>query len=85
MTERDLQGFRFFKRFKGLLDVLRPCAAHRNRQLHYDEYAMAVLFYFFNPAIQSLRGLQKATGFEKVQKALGIWRGALRSGLATRG
>ena len=79
MSERDLQGFRFFKRFKGLLDLLRPCAAHRNRQLHYDEYAMAVLFYFFNPAIQSLRGLQKATGFERVKKALGIRRMSLGS------
>jgi len=79
LAESDLQGFRFFKRFKGLLDGLRPCAAHRNRQLHYDEYAMAVLFYFFNPAIQSLRGLQKASGFEKVQKALGIRRMSLGS------
>jgi hypothetical protein len=79
LTESDLQGFRFFKRFKGLLDLLRPCAAHRNRQLHYDEYAMAVLFYFFNPAIGSLRGLQKASGFEKVQKALGIRRMSLGS------
>ena len=79
LAESDLQGFRFFKRFKGLFDLLRPCAAHRNRQLHYDEYAMAVLFYFFNPAIGSLRGLQKASGFEKVQKALGIRRMSLGS------
>lgn len=79
LTESDLQGFRFFKRFNGLLDLLRPCAAHRNRLLHYDEYAMAVLFYFFNPAIGSLRGLQKASGFEKVQKALGIRRMSLGS------
>ena len=79
LTEGDLQGFRFFKRFKGLLDVLRPCAAHPNRLLHYDEYAMAVLFYFFNPAISSLRGLHKASGFEKVQKALGIRRMSLGS------
>jgi hypothetical protein len=79
LAESDLQGFRFFRRFKGLLDVLRPCAAHRNRLLHYDEYAMAVLFYFFNPAIGSLRGLQKASGFEKVQKALGLRRMSLGS------
>ena len=79
LTESDLQGFRFFKRFKGLLDLLRACAAHPNRLLHFDEYAMAVLFYFFNPAIGSLRGLQKASGFEKVQKALGIRRMSLGS------
>ena len=76
---RDLQGFKFFKRLRGLLDALRPCAAHRNRLLHFDEYAAALLFYFFNPAITSLRGLQRATGFAKVQKALGIRRMSLGS------
>ena len=73
----DLQGFKFFKRLRSLLDALRSCAPHPNRLLHYDEYAAAVLFYFFNPAITSLRGLQEATGFDKVQKRLGIRRMSL--------
>lgn len=75
----DLQGFKFFKRLRSLLDVLRSSAPHPNRLLHYDEYAAAVLFYFFNPAITSLRGLQEATGFDKVQKRLGIRRMSLGS------
>jgi len=75
----DLQGFKFFQRMDGLLNVLHASAPHRNRRLHFDEYAKAVLFYFFNPAITSLRGLQRATGFEKVQKALGIRRMSLGS------
>jgi hypothetical protein len=75
----DLQGFKFFKRLRSLLDVLRSCAPHPNRLLHYDEYAAAVLSYFFNPAITSLRGLQEATGFDKVQKRLGIRRMSLGS------
>ena len=79
LAERDLQGFKFFKRIRGLLDSLHDCASHRNRLLHFDEYAAAVLFYFFNPAITSLRGLQRATGFRKVQKALGIRRMSLGS------
>ncbi len=79
LTEADLQGFKFFKRIRGLLDSLRACAAHPNRLLHFDEYAMAVLFYFFNPAITSLKGLQRATDFKKVQKALGIRRMSLGS------
>ena len=79
LAERDLQGFKFFKRIRGLLDSLYDCASHRNRLLHFDEYAAAVLFYFFNPAITSLRGLQRATGFRKVQKALGIRRMSLGS------
>ena len=77
--EEHLQGFKFFKRLHGLFDLLRSSAAHPNRQLHFDEYAMSVLFYFFNPAITSLRGLQRATGFKKVQKTLGIRRMSLGS------
>lgn len=75
----DLQGFKFFQRMDGLLNALHASAPHRNRLLHFDAYAKAVLFYFFNPAITSLRGLQRATGFEKVQKALGIRRMSLGS------
>ena len=76
---KDLQGFKFFQRMDGLLNVLHASAPHRNRLLHFDEYAKAVLFYFFNPAITSLRGLQRASEFEKVQKALGIRRMSLGS------
>jgi hypothetical protein len=77
LAVEELQGFKFFKRLRGLFDSLRSCAAHRNRKLFYDEYAMGLLFYFFNPALNSLRGLQIATGFEKVQKALGLRRMSL--------
>jgi hypothetical protein len=79
LAVEDLQGFKFFKRLRGLFDSLRGCAAHRNRKLFYDEYAAGLLFYFFNPAINSLRGLQIATGFKKVQKALGLRRMSLGS------
>ena len=67
----DLQGFKFFERMKGLFSTLHGCAAHPNRKLFFDEYVLAVLFYFFNPAITSLNDLRQATDFEKVQKALG--------------
>jgi hypothetical protein len=77
LAVEQLQGFQFFKRLRGLFDSLHGCAAHRNRKLFYDEYAMGLLFYFFNPALNSLRGLQIATGFEKVQKALGLRRMSL--------
>ena len=75
----DLQGFKFFKRLRGLFDSLHDCATHRNRKLFYDEYAAALLFYFFNPALNSLRGLQIATGFDKVKKALRLRRMSLGS------
>ena len=79
LREDHLQAYKFFERLQGLFDALRPCAPHFNRKLHFDEYALGVLFYFFNPAITSLRGLQMATGFKKVQKALGIRRMSLGS------
>jgi hypothetical protein len=40
---------------------------------------MAVLFYFLNPTLTSLRGLQTATDAERVQRALGIRRMSLGS------
>jgi hypothetical protein len=79
LAVEELQGFKFFERLRGLFDSLHDCAAHRNRKLFYDEYALGLLFYFFNPALNSLRGLQLATGFEKVQKALGLRRMSLGS------
>ena len=79
LAVEDLQGFKFFKRLRNLFDSLHDCAAHRNRKPFYDEYAAALLFYFFNPALNSLRGLQIATGFEKVKKALGLRRMSLGS------
>ena len=79
LREENLQGYKFFKRIRQLLGVLHGCAAHRNRRLHDDEYAALVLFYFFNPAITSLRGLQRASEFAKVQQRLGLRRMSLGS------
>jgi DDE family transposase len=78
-SEQDPGGFRILKRMRKLLAGLRGCAAHPNRKLHFDEYAMALVFTFFNPVITSLRGLQRATGFEKVRKSPGLRRMSLGS------
>lgn len=75
----ELQGYRLFKKMQGLLKVLRDADAHPNRKLHFDEYAILLLFYFFNPLIDSLRGLQEVTDLKRVQKALGIRRMSLGS------
>ena len=40
---------------------------------------MGVLFYFYNPALTSLRSLHRASGFKKVRKALGIRRMSMGS------
>ena len=75
--EEDLGAYRLLERIRSLLAVLRDSTPHCNRKLHFDEYAAALVFYFFNPAIDSLRGLQQVTEFERVQKALGIRRMSL--------
>jgi hypothetical protein len=42
--------------------------------LHFDHYLSLLLFFFFNPILTSLRGLQSATKFPKLRRALGIPR-----------
>ena len=79
LTERHVGGLRLLKRVRKLLGALRVSADHFNRKLHFDEYAALVILYFFNPLIASLRGLQRATEFKKVRKALRLRRMSLGS------
>ena len=76
---KDLEGFKYFKRFRKMFEKLKQLPSHRNRILQYQDYVMVVLFYFFNPLIDSLRGIQQVTEFEEVRKALGIKRMSLGS------
>jgi hypothetical protein len=50
-----------------------------NRKLFYDQYVALLLMYFCNPALDSLRALQQATGWERTRQRLGIERAALGS------
>src|SRR6266702_2799910 len=50
-----------------------------NRKLFYDQYVTLLLIYFCNPALDSLRALQQATGWQKTRQQLGIDRAALGS------
>src|SRR6516165_7843098 len=72
---QDLQGFKYFQLLQPLLARLHDHATARdkagNRRLHFDQYAALVLFYFFNPILTSLKGLQQASDLAQVQKALG--------------
>ena len=45
---------------------------HHNRELHLDQYISLILFYFFNPILTSLRGIQQVSRLEKVKKMLGV-------------
>jgi hypothetical protein len=83
LQPEHLRGFKYFAQLRPLLDRLHTHATQRdkagNRELFYDQYAALLLFYFFNPVLTSLRGLQRASALDKVQKRLGCGRVALGS------
>jgi hypothetical protein len=83
LQSQRLRGFKYFNRLRPLLEHLHERGGERdragNRRLHYDQYAALLLFYFFNPILTSLRGLQQASALDKVQKRLGCRRTSLGS------
>jgi Transposase DDE domain len=70
-------------RAKGLFGRLCKAGTERdkagNRRLLYSNYAALVLLSMFNPAMQTLRGLQQMSALKRVQKRLGIGRVSLGS------
>ena len=76
--EPDYEGFKFLKKIEALLAGLRD-ESNPNRVLHFDYYVTWLLFFYFNPTLKSLRGLQAATGFAKVRKRLKLPRASLGS------
>ncbi|QDV69427.1 hypothetical protein Poly24_31430 [Rosistilla carotiformis] len=80
---RDLQGLKFFKKIRPLLDSLHEIGTQRdkshNRDLHMDQYGVLVLMWMFNPILTSLRGLQQASTLKDVQKKFGVGRASLGS------
>lgn len=77
------QGFKYFKRLSPLLARLHHVGTERDsknkRLLFFDQFAALILFYFFNPTINSLRSLQRASTLDSVQKKLGIRKTSLGS------
>ena len=83
LTEKDITGLKYFDQIAPLLQRLHDDACDRdtagNRTLHYDQYCMLMLLYFFNPIVTSLRGLQQASELKNVQAKLGCDRASLGS------
>lgn len=83
ISEKDLQGFKYFKVLEPFFERLHDAGAERdragNRKLYYDQYASLLLLYFFSPIVTSLRGLQQASELKKVQRSLGCSRASLGS------
>jgi hypothetical protein len=72
IQEKDLQSFKLFRKFIPLLERFHLVKDHHNRDLHFDQYICLILFYFFNPIITSLRGIQQVSHLRKVKKILGV-------------
>ena len=77
------QGQRLVQPVLKLITRLHDVGTERdragNRSLFYDQYVTLLLMYFCNPALESLRALQQATGWEKTRQKLSIERAALGS------
>lgn len=83
IKESDITGLKFFDKLGPLLQRLHDDGCQRdragNRSLHYDQYCMLILLYFFNPIVTSLRGIQQASELKNVQRKLGCQRASLGS------
>ena len=83
ITEKNITELKYFDQLAPLLQRLHDDACERdtagNRTLHFDQYAMLTLLYFFNPIVTSLRGLQQASELKNVQRKLGCSRSSLGS------
>ena len=78
-----LGGTRLLEPLRRLLETLRPAGTERdkagNREFFMDHYVVLLLLYFFNPSLTSLRALQQASNWDKIQKKFGIRRVSLGS------
>ena len=83
IKEKDITGLKFFDQLAPMLQRLHDDGCERdtanNRKLHFDQYAMLMLLYLFNPIVTSLRGLQQASELKNVQRKLGCSRSSLGS------
>jgi hypothetical protein len=82
-TEKDFKGFKYFTLINSLLEKLHDCATERdvagNRILHFDQYCSLILLFYFNPIVDSMRGIQQASELAKIQRNLGCSRASLGS------
>jgi hypothetical protein len=70
LKEKDLQGFKYLRKFFSFSPKFHLVKQHHNRDLHFDQYICLLLFFFFNPLLTSLRSIQQASTLKKVQKKL---------------
>ena len=82
-NEDPIQAAGLLKRAHKLFETLRDVGTERdaagNRKLLLSHYAGLVLLGFFNPTMQSLAGMQRASELSRVRKTLGCERTSLGS------
>lgn len=83
ITYEHLSGIKLLRRVATLLSSVHLVGCDRdkagNRELHFDDYVLLILLFFFNPMIDSMRMLQKISELPEVQSRLGIKRFSLGS------
>jgi hypothetical protein len=83
VTAADVSGMKYFERLLPLLEPLHDVGCERdkagNRNLHYDQLCVLVLLGLFNPVIDGLRGLQQASGLDKIQNRFKLDQASLGS------
>jgi hypothetical protein len=83
ITFDQLRGIKQLRRVASLLSSLHHAGCDRdkagNRELHFDDYVLLILLYFFNPMLDSMRILQKVSKLPELQARLGIKRFSLGS------
>jgi hypothetical protein len=81
--EKDIICLGHLRRVFPLLDRLHEVGCKRdragNRRLFFNDYCKLLLLYIWNPLIDSLRRLQKASALAGVARALGVKRFSLGS------
>jgi len=79
----ELGHFKQLRKVAGMLAFLHDNGCDRdkagNRELHFDDYVLLVLLWMFNPALDSMRALQRAADLEQVCKNLNVKRFSLGS------
>ena len=70
-----LHGVNFLQRLEPLLARLRRASCERdragNRRLFFDQLCGLILLTFFNPSLETLRDLKRASRLPQVRKKLG--------------
>lgn len=79
LKRSKLQGLKFFKPLCKFLEELRQHHPHSNRSLHFDEYLTLLLLTYYNPAMQSLRGMVKLSDSFPHDRNLGLHHTSLGS------